>query len=466
MLQLDKSISKPYYVQIYEYYRREIEAHRMVAGMRLESVRDLAQSAGISKMTVEKAYYQLASEGYILRRHKARYEVASLGVREEREAAGTEPAAPAVASRPVYRYDFASGDMALERFPLDIWRKYMNRILSEPDRLLAANDDQGVPDLRRALSRYVYETRGVHADPSQIIIGAGTVSLLGVLTNLLHDKYSCIGVEDPGFRLGREIFRNSGYFIVPIPISGGLLHVDALEASGVRLVYVSPSHQFPTGTVMPAGIRHRLLHWADATDGLIIEDDYDSELRYYGRPVPALQGLDRGGRVIYMGALSKVLPFFVRLSYMVLPMQLMPLYNARRSLFRQGASVPEQCVLADYIQSGELARQVRRLRKEYQEKGELLRSLLVDAFGEDIVVGRLVSGVYCHIRLHSSLSEKELREKAEEKGCRVLSMQSFYETPSQETDKEFLLSFSKITSCRLREAVAALHAAWSEKEGF
>lgn len=179
-----------------------------------------------------------------------------------------------------------------------------------------------------------------------------------------------------------------------------------------------------------------------------------------------MQGLDRHGRVVYMGALSKVLPFFIRLSYMVLPPQLMPLYEQRRSLFRQGASVPEQCVLAEYIESGELARQVRRLRKEYQEKGELLGRLLVEAFGQDIVVGRLVSGVYCHIRLHSRLSEEELRRRAERQGCRVLSMQSFYETPSQETDKEFLLSFSKIPTCRLRDAVAALHGAWSEKEGY
>ena len=156
MLQLDKSISKPYYVQIYEYYRREIEERRMVAGMRLDSVRELAQAAGISKMTVEKAYYQLASEGYILRRHKARYEVASLGGLEPRPADAAAPVLCEASRRPVYAYDFASGDMALERFPLDIWRKYMNRILSEPDRLLAANDDQGVPDLRRALSRYVY----------------------------------------------------------------------------------------------------------------------------------------------------------------------------------------------------------------------------------------------------------------------------------------------------------------------
>lgn len=209
----------------------------------------------------------MASEGYILRRHKARYEVASLGRREQVPEEDRQTRVQEIVHQPVYDYDFASGDMALERFPLDIWRKYMNRVLSEPDRLLAANDDQGVPDLRRALSRYVYETRGVHAAPSQIIIGAGTISLLGILTHLLRYKYDCIGVEEPGFRLGREIFRNSGYSIVPIPIKDGLLQVDELERSNVRLVYVSPSHQFPTGTVMPAGIRHRLLQWAGETDG-------------------------------------------------------------------------------------------------------------------------------------------------------------------------------------------------------
>ncbi|MFR6642544.1 MAG: PLP-dependent aminotransferase family protein [Megasphaera sp.] len=443
MLQLDKSISKPFYVQIYEYYRQEIESSRMVAGMRLDSVRELAQAAGISKMTVEKAYYQLASEGYILRRHKARYEVASLGRREQVPEEDRQTRVQEIVHQPVYDYDFASGDMALERFPLDIWRKYMNRVLSEPDRLLAANDDQGVPDLRRALSRYVYETRGVHAAPSQIIIGAGTISLLGILTHLLRYKYDCIGVEEPGFRLGREIFRNSGYSIVPIPIKDGLLQVDELERSNVRLVYVSPSHQFPTGTVMPAGIRHRLLQWAGETDGLIIEDDYDSELRYYGRPVPALQGLDRSGRVIYMGALSKVLPFFVRLSYMVLPPELMPLYHAQRGLFRQGASVPEQCVLAEYIQSGELSRQVRRLRKDYQEKGELLRKLLMEAFGPEIVVGQLVSGIYCHVRRTVPCQKRSCSKKPSSKAAVSYRCSLFMKHPHRKPTTSFSCHFQK-----------------------
>ncbi|MGE1061707.1 PLP-dependent aminotransferase family protein [Megasphaera paucivorans] len=463
MLQIEKTIKKPYYVQIYEYYRDEIEARRMQAGDRLPSVRELAQTVDVSKMTIEKAYYQLASEGYIMRRNKARYEVAFLG--SEKEDGQKKPIYhPGTVRRSFFRYDFGSGDMDMERFPLEVWRRYMNHVLSQPEYLMQCNDEQGVPELREILSQYIYQVRGVYASAESIIVGAGTPSLLGILTNILR-SYSCIGVENPGFKLGREIFRNSGYDIFPFSVQNGMMDMDILEKNGIRLVYVSPSHQFPTGTIMPAGMRHRLLQWAEQMDGLIIEDDYDSELRYYGRPVPALQGLDTHGRVIYMGSLSKVLPSFVRLSYMVLPPRLLALYNEKRGLFRQGASVPEQCVLAAYIRSGEMARQVRRLRKDYQEKGNLMKELLLSAFGKDIEVSSLVSGVYCRVTLNSTYTAAELQYRAEKKGCRVLPIQAFYETQEQEERKEFLLSFSKIPSHSLKQAITVLHDAWTKKEG-
>jgi GntR family transcriptional regulator/MocR family aminotransferase len=278
MLQLDKTSKKPYYVQIYEYFRGEIESRRLPAGEKMASVRELAQSVDISKMTVEKAYYQLASEGYIMRRNKARYEVVSLGEYNGRPA-NWQPQYTTAVRKPTYRYDFGSGDMDMEQFPLDIWRKHMNRALSNPEKLLACNDDQGVWELRQALSQYVYQTRGVHTNPENIVIGAGTPALLSILVNLLSDTYTTIGVENPGFRLGREIFRHSGFSIHPFFVRQGIIDMKALEKSDVRLVYVSPSHQFPTGTVMPAGMRHQLLQWAKKHDGMIIEDDYDSELR-------------------------------------------------------------------------------------------------------------------------------------------------------------------------------------------
>lgn len=463
MLQLQKEAKKPYYVQIYNYYRREIEERRMPEGMRLPSVRDLAQTIGVSKMTVEKAYYQLSSEGYIMRRHKARYEVASLGTPQT--VAAAMPAPLPEPEEVQYSYDFASGDMDISSFPIDTWRRYMNHVLSEPAYLQSCQDEQGVPTLRQALSHYAYEARGVHAEPDRIIIGAGTGPLLSLLTQLLKGEYDCIGVEEPGFRLGREMFRSTGYGIVPLPMKEGLLDLSALEASDVRLVYVSPSHQFPLGTIMPAGMRHRLLQWAEQHDGLIVEDDYDSELRYYGRPVPALQGLDTMGQVVYMGALSKVLPSFVRLSYMILPPRLMARYNERRTLFRQSASVLEQCVLAQYIERGELARHVRRLRKEYQERGQLMVAFLQEAFGDAMLIDQIVSGVYCRVRLYSRLTVRELCERARHKGCRVLPIDSFYETAETDRERDFLLSFSKIPVGELKEAVQALAEAWTEKEG-
>ena len=217
MLQIDKTIKKPYYVQIYEYFRHEIEARRMQAGDRLVSVRELSQAVNVSKMTVEQAYFQLASEGYILRRNRARYEVAPIGEYEERQR-DQLVCYDDMTPRPAYEYDFGSGDMDMDRFPLDVWRRYMNRILTEPQRLMASSGEQGILELRQALSHYVYQERGVHAAVGSIVIGTGTLALLRILTGLLRQDYGAIGVENPGFRLGREIFRHCDYDIKPLAV--------------------------------------------------------------------------------------------------------------------------------------------------------------------------------------------------------------------------------------------------------
>lgn len=462
MLQIDKQAGGPYYVQIYEYFRCEIEQGRLTAGVRLPSVRELAERIQVSKMTVEKAYRQLAAEGYILRHHKARYEVTYLERAVSHKLTVVNPG-QAQWQKKTYLYDFGSGDMDMEGFPLGLWRKYMNRVLADPVYLAACDDEQGVPALRAALSKYIYETRGVQARPEHIVIAAGTTALLQILTTILKAEYSEIAVENPGFRLGREVFRSAGYTIFPVSVERGILDIDALQHSRAQVLYISPSHQFPTGAVMMADVRHRLIAWIKERKGIIIEDDYDSELRYYGRPVPALQGLDGGEHVVYMGSLSKILPFFVRVSYMVLPARLWRVYQEHISLFRQGASVPEQCVLATYISTGELNRQVRRLRKSYQVKGNQLEGLLRRAFGDAVHVRPVVSGVYCHVHIRSSRSTRELVEAAAQQGCRVLPVQLFYETPAVEDKREFLLSFTKIPASRLFDAVQALYQAWNER---
>ena len=458
MLQIDRRTKTPYYVQIYEYYKCEIEKGRMCPGTKLPSMRSLATFTGLSKLTVENAYSQLVDEGYIVGRRKARYCVADLPLKKY--VTTISPAPEAAVKKRQYMYDFASGDVDLDGFPLVLWRKYMNRVLSRPDMLLAGQDVQGAPVLRETLSRYVYEKRGVYAAADNIIIANGVTTLLRILGHLLRLTHRRIGVEEPGFRLAREIFRSGGYEIVPLPVGEKGFDIDGLKAEKASLAYVTPSHQFPTGKVMSAGERHKLLQWAEATDGLIIEDDYDSELRYEGRPIPALQGLDRNNRVIYLGSLSKVLPFFVRISYMVLPNRLMGRYYEEQALFRQSASVPEQCVVAEYIHDGEMDKQIRRLRRLYQEKGKKTEHLLRQYFGDAAGVSPVVSGIHCQLALTSSLTEAELTEAAKREGCLVLPMGTFYERPADLQVRRFLLSFAKIREDMLEEAVAALHRAW------
>ena len=437
------------YMRVYNYYKQLILSQQLAPGSRLPSIRRCAAELQMSRTTVETAYMVLAADGYIISRPQSGFYVTDIG--RTRKTAEFQKSADQKEKKPVL-YNFASASVDRETFRFELWRRYIKSALRQDERLLSYGEPQGEYDLREVLCRYLQNNRNVVCTPEHIVIGAGVQSLLHILCPLIEGRKK-IAFYNPGFRQGRAVFEDHGFELCD------------RKQEQPDVCYVSPSQATAWGDVLSVGERMKILREASEKNILLIEDDYNSEFCYYHHPSPSIQGLAGGNGVIYLGTFSRLLLPSIRLSYMVLPPELMPLYHARRGLFRQGASVPEQCVLAEYIQSGELSRQVRRLRKDYQEKGEFLRKLLVEAFGREIVVGQLVSGIYCHVRLHSPLSESDLLKKAEQQGCRVLSMQSFYETPSQETDNEFLLSFSKIPSCKLRDAVAALHAAWSEKEG-
>ncbi len=458
ILQADRTSSVSLYTQIYEYYREEICSRRLREGERLPSIRGLAQQLGVSKMTVEQAFYQLVSEGYIVCHNRSRYRVAPIAELP----AVLEPQASYLDSGGESErlpYDLAAGNMDESVFSFALWRRYVNRVYRETSSLYAYGSEEGERPLREAVSAYAHRVRGVAVSPQQVVIGAGTQVLVRILASLLRERYDRIAVEDPGFAYGREIFRDEGYRIVPVPVPAGN-QIETLRAQHVRLLYLSPSHQFPTGQVMPIGQRQTLLAWAAETGGIILEDDYDSELRYYGRPIPAMQGLDRAGNVVYMGSFSKVLPPSMRISYMVLPEPLLLAYRKKKYLYRQTVSVVEQLALAEYIRAGELEKQIRRLRKFYQEKGSLFLQLLTKYFGSEAVLDRrLTSGVYCRLRLESDLSSAELVEKAAKEGCRVKAVE--YIRPGQEgREKEFLLSFSTIRQEEMERAVQALCRAW------
>jgi GntR family transcriptional regulator/MocR family aminotransferase len=238
------------------------------------------------------------------------------------------------------------------------------------------------------------------------------------------------------------------------------IDMEDLVSSAERLVYVSPSHQFPTGYIMPIGRRNKLLNWAQTTDSTIIEDDYDSEFRYYGRPLPALKGLDTRGNVVYLGSFSKIIPPSIRISYMVLPEKLLTIYQKKSSLYNQAASTIEQLTLAQFMADGHLERQIRRLRKLYFEKKWLFFDAIKNILGENVQVNENESGLHTILTIKSESQAKELGERALKQGCRVAPVEDYYLEVSPEKLPQIILYFSKIPAAQMKTAIRLLKDAW------
>ncbi len=370
------------YAQLYEYLRKEISEDRIHAGERLPSLRKMAELAGISVTTVKLAYEQLVVEGYLVNRPQSGFyatEGTKLRSKPGGDVAKAEDASHEVglADPPVRMTDPASFDFAK-------WKKCMTEVLTEtPDLLLTESDRQGEPALREEVARYLYQSRGVICTQNQVVISAGTQQLVNHVARLLKPmNIELVCTESPGYTPVRNIFRDWGLSINAIPVKESGIEIEKLPTNIRSAVYVCPQNQFPTGSVMPIGRRHQLLDWAEENDSLIIEDDYNSELRYPGMPVPALQGLDEGNRVVYIGTFSPTLFPAVRISYMVLPKLMAALFDTIKMKYDQTSSKTEQLTLARFMHEGLYQANLRRVRKLYSHK---LREALaaIEEFGSE-----------------------------------------------------------------------------------
>lgn len=460
MLQSDSR--EPLYLQLYQHFKKEIESKKMAAGQKLPSIRDLAKSLSLSKITIEKAYQQLTSEGYIESGNRSRYtvshieEIAFQPLPRKQKA----PEQKQVEKDRTVRYDFSSGEMDKEGFDFSLWKRCINKVLHDTERLTSYGAPKGERELRQEIARYIRLSRGVQAVPEQIIIGPGVQSLLNILCSLLKGEHNMIAFEEPGFKNGRRIFADHDFTIVPVRMNKDGIDMRELEASGANLLYLSPSHQFPTGHIMPISKRNSLLNWAEKKNALIIEDDYDSEFRYAGRPIPALKGLDKGGNVVYLGSFSKIIPPSVRISFMVMPASLLGYYNQKSSLYNQGSSTLEQLTLARFMADGHFDRQVRRLRKLYAEKSILFHESLRDIFGSHATVSASESGLHTVLSINSPFTAHQLVEQALAKGCAVAPMEDCYFQKVFVEQPQIILYFSKIPANELRSAVTLLKEAW------
>ena len=459
LILLDHASKEPLYLQLYRHFRTEIEQNKLKEGEKIPSIRLLAASLSISKITVEKAYQQLMSEGYIKNGNRTRYAVNKFVEHAwPAPAARLAPPVPRPAEAPL-KYDLASGEMDEDGFDFALWKRYVNKALADQSRLMRYGDLQGEVELRRQIAAYI-GSRGVNCHPDQVIVAPGVQSLFNMLASLLKSEHDGIAFEEPGFKIGRRIWEDRGFRIIPVRLSREGIDTAELAASGARLVYVTPSHQFPTGYIMPIGERLRLLNWAKQTGATIIEDDYDSEFRYFGRPLPALKGLDTAGAVIYLGSFSKVIPPSIRISYMVLPDRLLEKRQQRASLYTQSTSTLEQLALARYMADGHLERQIRRLRKLYNEKHALFLATIRTHLGERVEINATESGLHLVLTVKSPATATVLYRRALAKGCRVALLQDYYLGEAPAAPAQVILYFSKIPAAEMPAAIKLLKEAW------
>ena len=456
---LDRESNVPLYEQLYQFIKSEIAGGALPYQTKLPSKRKLAAFLQVSLNTVEGAYEQLTAEGYAESRLRKGYFVASLEDLEMKSEA-KEPEYQPVA-KAEFDWDFHPGRIDTLNFPVKQWRSHVRGVLDDQNReLYQLGDPCGEECLREDIAAYLYESRGVRCSPESIVIGAGSEVLLQQLI-LLMGSAPVYGVEVPGYPVIRKLLENCPNEVVPLDVDEEGLEIRTLADTKADIVYVTPSHHFPFGSVLPVNRRIHLLNWASEKEGrYIIEDDYDSEFRYSGKSIPALQSLDRMGRVIYLGSFSKSLMPSMRISYMVLPENLMEVRKVRFSFFHSTVSRTDQHALARFMKSGEFSRHLNRMRKIYRRKLDLILDELRGTEGEIKVIGEK-SGLHVVLSVEGS-AENILEQKAAQAGIKVYPLSKYAGGPPSFPAK-IVLGFAGIPEADLKEAFSRLLASWEIK---
>lgn len=452
----------PMYRQIYDHIKNEIQKGKMKAGEKLPSSRILAKNLCISRSTVDMAYDQLLAEGYIESVPCKGYYVCQMeGIYFDRKKkkfpevnSGQKP------SDTVYRWDFALNGIAPGGFPHNIWRKLSREVLSqEGDSLFQLGDPCGEPGIRQAVAEYLHSARGVDCDPGQIIIGAGNDYLLMLLWVILG-KNRRMAMESPTYLSAYYDLLHMGCQILPVGQDEQGIRIEELEKTEADTVYVMPSHQFPMGMVMPLKRRMELLKWAGAREGrYIIEDDYDSEFRYKGQPIPALSGFDQKGCVIYLGTFSKSLAPSVRVSYMVLPRELMNTYLSLEHLFSVTVSRTDQKILELFLREGYYERHLNRMRAVYKNKHDLMVKCLKDMSHICTFSGEN-AGVHLLVEFCNGLTEQEAVFRAKESGIKVYGVSEYRIQKTSKEENMVLLGYATLREEDIEKAMKSLKKIW------
>jgi GntR family transcriptional regulator / MocR family aminotransferase len=460
MFTLDNNDITPLYQQLYRQIRDQVLSGELPAHSRLPSIRDLAAELEISRNTVDGAFQELCAEGYLYSKSRSGYYVSSL----DRELTATahvvaphQDLHPRPAER--YRYDFHPALLDPDIFPSALWRKCLIEGLGSNARAFSQyGEPQGEWGLRCNLQYYLERSRGVHCSPDQIVICSGLQQGLDMVAQLIRGRHSSVAVENPGYHLPRELFCNQGFTVAPIAIGPGGLDLPGLKASSCTVAYITPSHQMPLGQVMPVASRLELLAWAKQGERLIIEDDYDSELRYVGKPISSLQGLYPQGNIIYQGTFSKVFSPALRLSYMVLPRTLLPDYQRQFRNYFCPVPLLIQRAMILFMERGHWGQHLRRCRIFYRKKHGAMLKAIEQSFGSSARIISQGAGLHVVLELSDGLiDEAGWIDRAKQNGCRLLPFSDFYASGGFKSNK-LLLGFGGVGMNDIQQGVQTLAA--------
>lgn len=438
------------YLQLYSAIKEMITSRELKDGTKLPSIRTLSNEYSISKNTVSNAYYQLEIEGYISSVEKVGFFVNKIDHLIQLDS-DDDDATPISELKPIYDFSFSGVDSG--SFPYSIWRRvFRETVNAEDETLLKQGDPKGLYELRDAIANYLKNSRGVSTSPDDIIISAGTEHLFYLLRRLLGEN-SKYGFEDPGYAWGNEFFTYDLNLAAPIPIDDSGIKIDGLVSENVDICLVTPAHQFPTGIVMPINRRVELLNWAAVENRFIIEDDYDGEFKFGGRPVPALKSMDVFDSVIYMGSFSKCLTPSLRISYMVLPKKLMRVYENAFSGFGCPCSVFIQKALTTFIKDGYFEKHINRMRNIYSGKHELMIKLLGKI--DELRIVPPHSGMSFVIELKKDIDGESFAEYAKKNGIGITPLKRFSKAEENSYPK-FIVGFAGLSKDEIRMGLSSL----------
>lgn len=454
------SADGPLYKSLSRFIKDDISKGVLLPDSKMPSKRTLAENLGVSTITVENAYDQLISEGYMYSILKKGYFVSDIKNLPQNSKNAKSPKNATCLSIKTpepdnWVFDSSSNIPESETFPFSVWAKLTRKVISQKQKeLLTVSPCGGVQELKNALANHLFSFRGMSVDPDQIIIGAGTEYLYGLIVKLLGaDKIYCL--ENPGYTKLSQIYESNGARCVHAELDEKGLIVQELKKNNANIAHISPNHHFPTGITMPISRRYELLAWANEKDDrYIIEDDYDSEFRQKGTPIPPLQSIDAAQKVIYMNTFSKSLTSTIRISYMVLPEHLANEFYRRLSFYSCTVSTFEQYTLASFISEGYFEKHINRMRLHYGRKRAAVQEILKRVFKpEECRVIENDSGLHFILQLNTNSSDSRLQEKLQEEGIKIRTVSDYEYTKSCRDQHQFIINYSNINLHKLEKTL-------------